>query len=200
MRIWTIQNEAAWEYLICYGKLQAESQHQFDEWPHAYDWMRDQLIKRVGHPPRKDVAPLWGWFHWANANKKRPDIRSLRHHWKPAGDYILIECDLSDNHVILSDFHAWNVILGGSYLGRSDEECDDFEKALAACGWKRGNPIPDKLKGWLYRSWERVIDMKELEEPYWHDMKKKSIQACFWEIRMDQILSHKSFTSKINHR
>lgn len=98
MRIWSIQNIETWEVLMREGRLTAKPYHQSDNWPHAYDWMREKMCERLGRPSTSNAAPLWGWYQWCSISK-RPDLRSLRHHWGPDGNHVMIECELPDNAV-----------------------------------------------------------------------------------------------------
>ncbi len=144
MRIWTIQDEAAWEYLNTHGVLQANTQHQSNDWPHAYGWMREQLIKRINQPSNENAALLWGWYQWCE-NSKRPDLRCVRHHWGYPGDYVMIECEIPNNDILVSDHDAWHITLNNGYLGLDQDDCDDFYERLRKLNWKRGEKVPPGL-------------------------------------------------------
>lgn len=51
--------------------------------------------------------PLWGWYQCHDAGRKRSDLRTSRYAHAP-GEYVLIECELPDASVVLSDFDAWH--------------------------------------------------------------------------------------------
>jgi len=128
MRIWSIQSREAWEHLNAHGHLEASKRHSTSSWPHAYDWMREQLTERVGEPSHSDAMPLWGWYQWAGVAKKCPDLRFVRHHWGPEGNHVLIECELPNDQVLLSDHDAWHVIIGNGFLSLTEQEEDFFRK------------------------------------------------------------------------
>lgn len=195
MRIWTIQTKAAWDALNADGVLRARREHQSDDWPEAYDWMRDRVIERIGLPPLPDGAPLWGWYRWLNESQPRPDLRAIRHYWHPPGLYVLMECELPQESVVLSDFDAWHIVLNNSYVAISEDDDANYEAQLS-----RYRDCPDEealaaLRQKFYKSWERIIDMDALTEPHWHSEDKKSIQACFWQIERDQVRSAKLFNA-----
>ncbi|MFD0986249.1 DUF3841 domain-containing protein [Methyloligella solikamskensis] len=195
MRLWTIQTKAAWDYLQKHGVLRASRKHQSEDWPLAYKWMTDQLSKRVGPPPSNGMIPLWGWYQCRGQSRKRPDLRFWRFRTNPPGKYTLIECDLPDEHVVLSDYDAWHIILNEGFVSVTDDDDDEY---YAGCRQYELTPTPElaeELNRTLYGSWERVIDMEALTEPGYYAMDRKSIQACFWEIKQDQIKSAKPFTS-----
>jgi len=157
--------------------------------------MRHQLTKRVGQPPHPEAAPPWGWFHWEGEARKRPDLRVVRHYWKPPGEYVLLECELPDAAVMLSDFDAWHIILNNQYVSISDEDEAAYLAARKQYDAVPSEELAENLRTAFYRSWERIIDMDALAEPDWHAMEKKSIQACFWKLDLDQVKSYRLFTS-----
>jgi len=195
MRIWTIQTKAAWDALNTDGVLRARAEHQSTDWPDAYGWMRDQMIARIGPPSATDAAPLWGWQRWRNKARPRPDLRAIRHYWHPPGPYVLIECELPSHTVVLSDFDAWHIVLNNSYVSVSEEDDESYEAQARSYYEKPDEQALAALRDRFYRSWERIIDMHELPEPYWHGDEKRSVQACFWQIERDQVRSAKLFNS-----
>lgn len=175
-----------------HGVLRATRAHQDDSWPEAYAWIERQLIKRVGPPPQEDAAPLWGWFQCHDASRKRPDLRAVRHWYQPA-EYVLIECELPEEGVMLSDYEAWHIILNGGYVRINEEDENEYRELRRQCDQTPSDSLGDKLRRRFYSSWDRVIDMEELTEDDWVPMEKRSIQACFWELRQEQIDSVKHF-------
>lgn len=195
MKIWSIQSDEAWESLKHNGRLCAYAHHQASQWPEAYRWMTDQMHERIGPPPKNTMVPLWGWYQWAGTERKRPDLRTLRHHWGPEGNYVLLECEINDQHVLLSDFDAWHVILGKGFLGLDESEDTHFSH-IERMGKKNLQKFGSYLNKKIKRSWGRVFDMEALNSDYWGKMEQKSIQACFWSLHIDQIRSAKPFCSK----
>jgi len=195
MRIWSIQSREAWEHLNEHGRLEASKRHSTSSWPHAYDWMRDQLADRIGEPSHLDAMPLWGWYQWAGTTKKRPDLRFIRHHWGPEGNHVMIECELPDDQVLLSDHDAWHVIIGNGFLSLTEQEDSLFSKK-EKLGRKRNEKFGPYLDRKIQNSWARVFDLEALDSDYWGSIESKSIQASFWRIELSQVKSHKPFTSK----
>ena len=198
MRIWSIQSETAWHHLEQHGVLRASEAHWSNMLAAAYEWMRTQLAQRIGPPARPDMVPLWGWYQWAGTSRKRPDLRSLRHNWgaHDGKAYVLIECELPDDDVLLSDHDAWHVPLNDGYLGLDQYDCDRFSFFLKKAGWKRGDPLPGELSQKRQESWGRIFDLNALNSEYWGETHQKSIQACFWQIEKDQVKSCAGFTAR----
>lgn len=105
----------------------------------------------------------------------------------------MIECELPDTEVMLSDSDAWVIVLNDGYIAASEEESDAFYAEIDRCGCQPRAPWPPPLEARIRASWERVIDFHQLGGPGWHPMEKRSIQACFWKLDMDQVISCKPF-------
>ena len=125
----------------------------------------------------------------------RPDLRSIRRGWGQSGRHVLIECELPDEAVMLSDFDAWHIILNNSYVGISDEDENAYRAAREQYDLQPSEELAEQLGQSIYKSWERIIDMEALTEPNWHAMDKKSIQACFWRLERNQVRSARFFNS-----
>ena len=196
MRIWSIQSKEAWDYLERHGVLTARHHHRWTENPHAYDWMKAQLTRRVGLPPQKDAEPLWGWFQWHTEARRRPDLRTVRHNWSPPGPYVMIECQLPDHEVLLSDFEAWHFTLNNWYLALEEQEDDRFTQAMEQAQLDKNSAALEFLQREKERSWELIFDLTALDHKDLKPRPQKEIQACFWQIRLDQVKSVTKFTSK----
>lgn len=203
MRIWSIQSIEAWEHLQRHGSLLARRQHRAGDWPHAYDWMRAQLIRRIGPPPESDVEPLWGWYQWCSKST-RPDLRALRHYWGPEGNHVMIECELPEREVLLSDHDAWHFVLNDWHLALDEQKGDAYNGLRRLYEGKAGH---DKFRRLIERrlkrlkrdrqeSWELIFDLDALDNDYWGRTSDKSIQACFWTINLNQVNSCKPFRSR----
>jgi hypothetical protein len=197
MKIWSIQSEKAWSVLEKTGHLVGTRRHGSKTFQKPYAWMRQQVLLRVGPPPKKNAMPLWGWFQWQDAERKKPDLRSVRHHWGPPGRYVLIECDLPDQNVVLSDYDMWHIPLNEGYIGKDDADDERFEEKLKKINAQHGLPWPPLLDKERTDSWVRVLDLTWGEEHGSHPLNKKSIQACFWEIRREQVKTFKLFQARV---
>jgi len=63
-------------------------------------------------------------------------------------------------------------------------------------GRKRNEKFGPYLDRKIRNSWSRVFDLEALDSDYWGSIESKSIQASFWRIELNQVKSHKPFTSK----
>ena len=87
-------------------------------------------------------------------------------HWNGGGTFVKIVLDIDPERVVLSDFDDWNCILNGGPVVTDEDEDDVFEEEN------------------IRKTWERVF----------HD-DGECVQACFWELRSDDVLSVEVFTS-----
>ena len=145
-------------------------------------------------PRTPDTVPLWGWYRWLSEAKPRPDLRAIRRYCHP-GPYVLIQCGLLEEAVVLSDFDAWHVILNNGYVSLSGEDDETYESELSQCRAHADEQARQALRDKFYKSWERVIEMDPLREPYWFPTREKPIQACFWQLERHQVRSAKHFYS-----
>lgn len=176
MLLWTIQHRAAYERLLKTGIMRADEHHLFcgDDFPHAYQWIADQMSKRIGQPPRDVHYPVWAWYQWEGI-RKRPDMRSHRRYTPRGEPIVLLTIDVPDTEVMLSDFDMWHFVLSDDYLPLSEEdERLDFTQE-------------EKLI-----SWNHIFEI-DTRTQYWDT--PKSTQATFWELRQEWILKCEHFIS-----
>ena len=109
--LWTIQHADAWVVLERDGVLRADSRRGWTEFRFAYDWMAEQMGKRIGPPPDGVPVPLWAWYQWEGRRGPR-DLRQSG--YAPRGTpMVQIEFEIEESQELLSDFDRWNTVLGG---------------------------------------------------------------------------------------
>ncbi len=119
MILWTIQTEDAWSELQTRGVLRATRQDVEKDFLHAYEWMIEQMERRLAPRPRRNQFPLWAWRQWENEVRAKPDLRSSGH--IPKGqEGVRIEFELPENLALLSDFGLWHYVLNYWYLAQSE--------------------------------------------------------------------------------
>lgn len=174
MKLWTIQHKKAYEEMLRTGVLRANSAHIFDEFfRESYEWMAEQMKKRVGAPPDGVELPVWAWYQWEGM-RKRTD---MRHHGR-AGDkrvpIVLLTIDVPDDQVLLSDFDYWHVVLNDGELIFPYDENANYSKE------KR------------HKSWDNIFDY----ECKWSNEERViglSTQATMWEIKEEWVLKVEHF-------
>lgn len=171
--LWTIQHADAWVALERDGVLRADSRRGWTEFRFAYDWMAEQMGKRIGPPPDGVPVPLWAWYQWEGRRGPR-DLRQSG--YAPRGTpMVQIEFEIEESRVLLSDFDRWHTVLGGGYLavdGQDEQSCP------------------------LEASWERVFDLDHWTPDWDTPPEEQSIQATFWELRLPQVRKVRHFFAK----
>jgi len=115
----------------------------------AYKWLRGKMIKKLSLLKLPDEGWLPIWF-WKDFGGNKYDASEL------CKGNILLEVDIPDKYVLLSDFDAWHYVLNHFYLPSSlDEktflkEDDKIDKMNEAC---KENAI--------INSWDRIFDISK---------------------------------------
>jgi hypothetical protein len=210
--VWTIQDYNMWERLqrdgIVYGPSREDLLQDLadlDELAHkilfSYDWLARQMEQRIGPRPKPGAYPLWAWYQWNGADKRKPDLRSTGH-LPPGTQGIRIELEIADNNILLSDFDAWYFPYCQSYLSRSEQENEAFEAEMVSSGFTELRDIPfnnPMLLNKMLSSWEKVFDLDYIGSADWDGAKtraEKSIQGTFWQLSMDQVRKVTPFVSR----
>jgi len=179
LRVWTIQPFEVWERLQMSGLLYADGRHIPPELRFAYQWMRDQMVKRIaGYSGR---YPWWGWAH------PKPDLRCAGH--LPRGTRgVRLELELHDQEVLLSDFDAWHFVLNQGYLALNEAEFEDFYRRFdAVVADPHAWPPPKSWHTAIVASWGRIFDLDALAtNPDWSGP-EGYIQATFECLRLEDV-------------
>ncbi len=196
MILWTIQKESVWKKLNKDGYLIGKRDCIFDdEWIDCYEWMMDQMKKRIGNPQIKNSFPIWAWYQFEGS---KPDLRSSGHlPRKEKGVRIEFECH--EDEVLLSDFELWHYVLNYWYLPSSIADDKRFENELEKKGLSffETKPLPDlEYHQKIQKSWERIFDIDWDDPHFTHPKDKKSIQATLWQLKIDQVKDYTPFIAR----
>lgn len=145
-----------------------------------YQWMASQMIKHIGHPPDGVVFPVWAWhtMYWEH---KRPDMRrtEFRSYERP---FVLLEIEVQDRDVLLSDEEGWYYVLNDWYFSDSRNEIEHKENCEMFDSLSQAEQKIVKEK-----SWERILAVSPPFENEWERV-GCFIQATFWELRKEYIV------------
>ncbi len=198
MTLWTIQSIAAWKTLQREQVLFSDQRYSEDLFLDAYRWMSEQMECRIEPRPENTSLPLWAWYQWDNAKRRKPDLRSSAH--LPKGQRgVRIEFEQSDKEVLLSDFDLWHYVLNYWYLPRTVADGEAFEAELSEHNLSFFEMKPLPVRAYHQRiedSWDRIFDLDWAEEEISDPFSKKSIQATFWKLHFDQIRDVQFFTAR----
>ncbi len=203
LTLWTIQPIEWYEQLqkdrIIFGKTDLSDWYKDDdvEFRQAYDWIVTQMEKQISPKPFENALPVWAWYHYLNTNKKRPDLRSSG--FLPKGQKgIRIEFRKKESEVLFSDFDLWHCALNYVYIADNEKEDAEFDALLNKFGVKfteREN-FPTEIHKMIIKSWEKILDMNYCSEYSASPFDKKSIQATFWSLSVDEIIKVDEFVAR----
>ena len=186
MILWTIQEEEVYETIMQTGVYRCDfSKSYMQDWKLQYDWIVSQMIDRIGDKPIGVDYPVWAWYQ-KKGKRKEPDLRWERWHCGWKGErFACLEIEIPDGEVLLSDFDAWSGILNDALLSDTEEEDEELERKYnSLSGQER-----QKMK---YENWEGIFDITPFENDW--TIRGDTIQATFWELRKDQIISVRMFS------
>lgn len=204
MKLWTIQPIEWYERLlldkIIYGEeREIEFIKDGEKFKNAYQWMNHQMEKRIGNKPFENAYPIWAWFQYDNLTKRKPDLRSSGFLEKGTKG-VRIEFEKDEKDVLLSDFSLWVHILGFWPIADDELQDDEFDKVLEQEKIKFTDldiqTVPKYIKDKIESSWEKVLDMNYCPEYAAHPFEKKSIQATFWSLSIEEIIKVDYFIAR----
>lgn len=205
MILWSIQHYPAYERLQETRILRANEKHLFceDDFRHAYDWMSRKMIEAGIMPPEGVRYPVWAWYQWEGKRKRR-DMREGGHA-KRGTQIVQLTIEVDDRDVLLSDFDLYHYPLNNWYLPINENDDMRFEKQHESLGypWQDLSDCSiqtcsmQQLRGEIVASWDRIFLLGEEDDGWlFGENDSKSIQATFWELRLDQVIKAEVFLAK----
>ena len=205
MRLWTIQSYTAYESMLKTGLLTASEKDLFckDEFKFAYDWIAMKMKEREIIPSQETNSPVWAWYQW-EGNRKRRDMREGGHA-KRGEKIVQLTIEVPDEDVLLSDFDLFHYVLNYCYLPVDEQDDVSFEEEYKSLGltW---HDLQDfsiqshdmvQLREKITSSWNRIFELKKKDDNWLYgENDKKSIQATFWKLRLDQVKKAEIFIAK----
>lgn len=194
MILWTIQPIMVYEQMKETGvyRCRTEESYFYTVMKEQYDWLVTQMKQRIGDPPKGVTLPVWAWYQWEGVRKK-PDLRKERRANGFEGEeFVCLECDIPDQEVVLSDFDSWSLVIRDNLITWSEEEDSEIELLMSK--------LPEKEQKLLkHKNWEeRLFDLTPLD--YWWTIRGDSIQATFWELRLEQVKEVRYFKAAKKRR
>lgn len=158
---YSIQNYKAWTEAQKIGFLSGNPEFTDDHFIKPYLWMMKQMNKRL--TVYDGEYPIWLW-------SIKPDLRR-KGYLNKGTKAVLLEIDISNDRVLLSDFQAWHCVLNDCTLEDYSGEDIGMEK-----------------------SWERIFDLEFLKRHLdWGQFNELDIQGVTGKIYLNQIKTVKEF-------
>ena len=191
MRLWTIQGIEIYMQLqrdgvaYCTKPVWAAD----EKFLKAYRWMADEMEKRIGGPPIKEIKyPMWAWYQYNSAKSKKPPRSYLD---IQEGISAYMEIEIPDDEVLLSDFMNWHNVLNQYPLTnwkRISKKTDLQEKEASRS--LSFDDYPVEIQKEIEKSWEAIFDLDRRDKEVGRTHKRnRSIQATFWMLEPENIIS-----------
>ena len=198
MRLWTIQGIEIYEQMQREGIAYCTKPIMGDEpvFVHAYHWMANQMRKRIGEPPIQNIEyPLWAWYQYNSAKSNKPP-KSVND--VPEGVSTYMEIEIPDKDVLLSEFSNWHAVLNECPLSnwkKIDKKTDKLDKEAGRRLTFHEYPIAIQKE--IEDSWEAIFDLERRDKDVGRKHKSnRSIQATFWALKPENIVSVEFFEKK----
>jgi hypothetical protein len=184
MILYTFQEEFKWLELQETGILKAdESIICLEDFQPSYAWLESKMHELLPKPEIECKHAVWAWFRYNN--KKKPRLKGQIEKGKIG---YLIQFEIDDNLVLLSDFDKWHLILNHTEEDLKNKktihDLTDNQDDLSMYEDEGFEVQGDKL----VFDWNKIILDKDSFEP--------TIQATFWYLKKEQIISYKKFKSR----
>ena len=167
MILWSIQRQKAYEQMLETGVLRTEKKYIWlDVFEKPYQWMAEQMRKRIGAPPEGVEYPVWAWYQW-KGKRKRPNMRIQGRSSEKNVPIVLLTIEVPEENVLLSDFDYWHAVLNNMDLVFPMDEDAVY---------------PEEVKR---KSWENIFDIScSFDGERKHVL---STQATLWEIKKEWV-------------
>lgn len=205
MRLWTIQHYQAYKNFLENGILTAHGNYLSceDDLRFAYDWMAKKMKHSGLASPTEVYYPVWAWYQWEGKRKRR-DMRE-KGYAKPGEKIVQLTIEVDNKDILLSDFDLFHYVLNYWYLPADEKDQEQFEKEYIdlGFGW---NDLKDfsietqamkDIRTKIEKSWDHIFDLeREDKNLIYGSNSEKSIQATFWELKLEQVIKAEVFTAK----
>lgn len=193
MILWSIRTPREMDILDETGRLKTDGRKVAAADRHAYRWMADQL---AGHTPRPPGCyyPLWGWYRWQGEKRPRPDLRVG---WGERGERLcLVEIEIDDRLVLLSDYQTWHFVLNRLYLPANCRADEAFEARLCDAGIANRWPYPEPFHTEVIESWPHIFQWASFEAGFHDPPAEAMVQGVFWMLKREWVRKVRFFHSR----
>ena len=210
MKAYTIQTVAFYEELMRDGIAFCKREGYWcRENRFQYDWMVEQMRKRIGEPPIPEIKyPVWVWLQY-NSRKDPIPPMSPKDILPGKNEAVMLELEVPDNAVLLSDLDLWiHPLNGWEICGKTESKL--FDKEKAAYEKEHGkcyhlNEWSPTIQSKIIATWERVFDLDWVDAYQAPSMRwNRSIQGTIWLLRKEwlrvaHIFNRHSEIKRINY-
>lgn len=176
MKLWSIQPlnvTVSSQDAVCYSMpdfVELDGTDPGQSMQTAYSWMVLQMQARL--PVVKEAQ--WPWWAWVVPEWPCKDGSPNLRYYREDKEVYLLELEIPESHVLMSDYILWHQILNRGEITLYEGE----EITIARSTWSRVFDVTAEGEFTL------------CADPSWVGCSTdRSIQACFWELRPEYIVS-----------
>jgi hypothetical protein len=183
MILYTIQTENRFNELQEKGYLVSDKNIIFEsDFLDSYSWLENRMREKLPSPEIECLHPIWAWYKY---NKKtKPTLKGQLSKGKTG---YLIQFEIDDNLVLLSSFDKWHLILNAS-----EEEFKANKTILDY--YNQDDMSLLESDGFVVEDHKMVFDWNNIFLD--KNSNEGTIQATFWCLKKEQIISYKKFKSR----
>jgi hypothetical protein len=188
MKVWHICSEVGFDKFLNSGVKRGHGDHIFHpSFKEPYDWMMRQMERRLNLERPRNGYPVWVWYRYNGLAQPSPLLSDPL--GEPGEKLVLLELEVPEHHVLLSDFELWHAVLNNFPIDDDEEFAERYhrnrdQKTLCAHDIAR-----------THQSWEKIFDLAFYDTNWTSAPEKKSVQGCLWELHLEQLVSYEHFTS-----
>lgn len=146
VKYYTIQSLEAWNEAQKVGYLVGKEKHIEEYFIMPYKWLMEQMLKVL--PEYNGEYPVWVW----------PDKDSLYLPDIFDGEYVILEVELPEDRVMITNYDAWHIPLNRGYFTRDDgEELDNFYE-------QEKDMTEEEITQTKVKTWDLMLDNKLMTE------------------------------------
>jgi hypothetical protein len=185
MILYTIQTEDRFNKLQEKGYLVSDKNIIFELYfLDSYSWLENRMREKLPSPEIECLHPIWAWYKY---NKKTKP--TLKGQLSKGEIGYLIKFEIDDNLVLLSSFDKWHLVLNGREeefkLKKTIFDLEGFNQEDISILESDGFVVEDNK---VTFDWNNIfLDRNSNED---------TIQATFWCLKKEQIISYKKFKSR----
>ncbi|WP_244656059.1 MULTISPECIES: DUF3841 domain-containing protein [unclassified Pseudomonas] len=178
---WTVMERSTWQRLKAEGELTCPISNTDDDpiFQNAYAWMKDSMASAGILAPAQGLSP---WWCWVKRDESHPepfieDAEGLR-------DPVVLQLAVPSEQVVLSCFDLWHFVLNNWYVWSSELDEQDFDRAKEDV--EEGSDAAQQLRQRMQKSWSAVFELDQSAVDM-GPFEAKSIQGCFWTLRLTDV-------------
>lgn len=213
MELWTLQHPEVYAELKRNGSYMVDPARIFlpeggdSDINHgnlAYRWLCSKMDELLEKRPEGASYPIWAWYKQYGREDGKPDMRSSGYA-APGEPLVRLKLEVPDDLVLLSDFDEWHHPLNYWYCAKTKAESEAFDERYQSLeldfhqlnDFSLTSPELAQLREEIVSSWDGIFDVfSEQDENWGFPWVKRTIQATFWELKLDYVQSVEYFTAR----